>query len=172
VLPSLKVAILGGMQEPGHACGTVVCGLFSEPDQWDLVRTDPRANAAAAVEEGLRWVAPIGTQFRTAARDVELGGVVVPAGAGVSAVLASANRDRSVFGEDADRFDLHRSHKNQAAFGFGKHFCSGHAFARHQMCIALEVLLVEHPRLRPDPEHPPRWHGWEFRAPVELPVLL
>ena len=172
VLPSLKVAILGGMQEPGHACGTVLCGLFGEPEQWDLVRRDPQTHLADAVEEGLRWVAPIGTQFRTAARDVELAGAVIPAGAGVSAVLASANRDRAVFGVDADRFDLTRSHKNQAAFGFGKHFCSGHAFARQQMRIALEVLLTEHPDLRPDPDRAPRWRGWEFRAPVELPVLL
>jgi cytochrome P450 len=171
VLPSLKVAILGGMQEPGHAGGTVMCGLFGEPAQLDLVRADPAAWVGAAVEEGLRWVAPIGTQFRTAAGDVELGGATIPAGAGVSAVLASANRDESKF-DDPDRFDLHRSFRNQAAFGFGKHFCSGHSFARLQMQIALEVLFVRHPRVRPHPERPTTVRGWEFRAPASLPVLL
>lgn len=171
VLPSLKVAILGGMQEPGHAGGTVMCGLFTEPDQLAELRSDPARHVAAAVEEGLRWVAPIGTQFRSAARDVELAGVTIPAGAGVSAVLASANRDEALFG-DPDRFDMHRVNRSQAAFGFGKHFCSGHAFARRQMQIALEVLFRRHPEVRPHPERPARFRGWEFRAPGSLPVLL
>jgi len=171
VLPSLKVAILGGMQEPGHAAGTVMCGLFSQPDQLAEVRSDPVAMVVPAVEEGLRWVAPIGTQFRTAGRDVELGGATIPAGAGVSAVLASANRDESLF-DDPDRFDLHRSNRQQAAFGFGKHFCSGHSFARRQMQIAVEVLLATCPDVRPVPDRPVRFRGWEFRAPAELPVLL
>ncbi|HUW16784.1 MAG TPA: cytochrome P450 [Actinomycetes bacterium] len=171
VLPSLKVAILGGMQEPGHAGGTVMCGLFAEPDQLELVRGDPAAWVPSAVEEGLRWVAPIGTQFRTAAADVELGGTTIPSGSGVSAVLASANRDESKF-DDADRYDLHRVNRHQAAFGFGKHFCSGHSFARLQMQIAVEVLFVRHPSVRSHPEHPASFRGWEFRAPGALPVLL
>lgn len=171
VLPSLKVALLGGMQEPGHAAGTVVCGLFSEPEQLATLRVEPIRHLAAAVEEGLRWVAPIGTQVRTTSRDVELAGVVIPAGSVVSALLASANRDEAVF-PDGDRFDLTRSNRNQAAFGFGKHFCSGHAFARQQMRIALEVLFERHPGVRPDPDRPAWFRGWEFRAPGELPVLL
>lgn len=171
VLPSLKVALLGGMQEPGHAAGTVVVGLFGQPAQLAAVRDDPAGELPGALEEGLRWVAPIGTQVRTAAQDVPLGGTAIPAGATVSAVLASANRDESVF-EAADVFDMKRANREQAAFGFGKHFCSGHAFARQQMRIALEVLFAEHPDVRPDPERPSRMRGWEFRAPAELPVLL
>ncbi len=171
VLPSLKVALLGGMQEPGHAAGTVLVGLFGERDQLADVSADPVGLLPAALEEGLRWVAPIGTQVRTAAADVRLGGTTIPEGATVSAVLASANRDESVFA-DGDRFDLTRANREQAAFGFGKHFCSGHAFARQQMRIALEVLFAEHPGVRPDPERPWRMRGWEFRAPAELPVLL
>lgn len=89
----------------------------------------------------------------------------------VSALLSSANRDESIF-DDADRYDLHRANRNQAAFGFGKHFCSGHAFARQQMRIALELLFTAHPQLQPVPGQPARFRGWEFRAPAVLPVLL
>jgi aromatic O-demethylase, cytochrome P450 subunit len=170
VLPSFKTAILGGMQEPGHAAGTVLAGMLGEPDQWQAVRDDPGL-LADAVEEGLRWVAPIGTQLRTAADDIELAGAVIPAGASVSAVLASANRDDTVFA-DPDRFDLHRANKRQAAFGFGKHFCSGHSFARHQMRIGLEVLLERFPNLHPQPDTSVRFRGWEFRAPATLEVVL
>lgn len=169
VLPSLKVAILGGMQEPGHGCGSVVVGLF-EANQWQEIVDNP-ALISRAVDEGMRWIAPIGTQFRVAKVDVALGGVSIPAGAPVSALLSSANRDESVF-DQPDDFDLHRDlnrvRGSQAAFGFGKHFCSGHAFARHQMRIALEVLVDNYPRLTLDPERPARFKGWEFRAPTQL----
>jgi cytochrome P450 len=85
------------------------------------------------------------------------------------AVRASANRDEDVYA-GPDRFDLHRPVPQQAAFGFGKHFCSGHAFSRHQIRIALEVLLRRFPGIRPDGAVP--FFGWEFRAPASLPVHL
>ena len=169
VLPSLKVAILGGMQEPGHGCGSVVVGVF-EANQWQEIVANPEL-ISRAVDEGMRWIAPIGTQFRVTKVDVAIGGVTIPAGAPVSALLSSANRDESVFTQPDD-FDLHRDlnrvRGSQAAFGFGKHFCSGHAFARHQMRIALEVLVDNYPRLTLDSQRPARFKGWEFRAPTQL----
>ncbi len=172
VLPSIKVAILGGMQEPGHGAASTLAGLLSVPDQLAAVVADPSL-VPVAVEEGTRWVTPIGTQFRTAARDVDLGGTTIPAGAGVSAVIASANRDEQAYA-DPDAFDLRRPFPAgaQAAYGFGKHFCSGHSFARHQMRIALEELLAAYPGLRAASDDPVEFRGWEFRAPVALPVLL
>jgi aromatic O-demethylase, cytochrome P450 subunit len=172
VLPSLKVAILGGLQEPGHGAGSVLAGLLADPAEQLAAVTADASLIPAAVEEGLRWVAPIGTQFRTAAAECELGGSVIPAGAPVCAVLASANRDEHLYTEP-DRFDLRRGVQQQAAFGFGRHFCSGHSFSRHQIRIALEVLLEHFPALRQDTEAGPvRFHGWEFRAPAGLNVLL
>ncbi|MCX6433116.1 MAG: cytochrome P450, partial [Actinobacteria bacterium] len=41
VLPSLKVIILGGMQEPGHGAGSCLYGLLTDPGQLALVRSDP-----------------------------------------------------------------------------------------------------------------------------------
>ena len=173
VLPSIKVALIGGLQEPGHGAGSVLAGLL-ESDQWPDVVDDP-ALIPRAVDEGIRWVAPIGTQIRTARVDVEIGGAVVPRGATVAAMLGSANRDAEVF-VDADRYDLHRDPQAlrhaQAAFGFGKHFCSGHAFARAQIRIAFEVLVERFPGLAALPERPPEFRGWEFRAPTTLWVRL
>jgi cytochrome P450 len=170
VLPSLKVALLGGMQEPGHGAGTVLAGLFTRPDQFDELRNDP-ALLTMAVDEGLRWIAPIGTQIRTATRDVEIAGTQIPRGATVSAILASANRDGTKY-PNADVFDLHRGVHASAAFGFGKHYCSGHAFSRHQIRIALDVLLTRYPAVRPTSATPPEFRGWEFRAPLSLDVHL
>ena len=168
ILPTLKVILLGGMQEPGHAAGSTLVGLL-ESGQLAEVVAEP-ALVHGAVEEGLRWISPIGTQTRRAVAETDLRGTTVPAGANLGLLVSSANRDESVWGDDADRFDLHRPRRNHAAFGFGPHFCSGHHFSRVQMRIALARLLERLPGLRLDPERPPVFSGWEFRAPRHLHV--
>jgi len=170
VMPTLKVILLGGMQEPGHGAGSTLAALLADPAQLDAVRADPDL-LPAAVEEGLRWMSPIGTQTRQAVGDVELGGAVIPDGAGVGALVSAANRDESKFAEP-DRFDIFRPRQVNLAFGGGRHFCAGHAFSRAQIRIALDVLLQHFPLLAGDADRPPEFRGWEFRAPRRLDVLL
>jgi cytochrome P450 len=167
VMPSLKVILTGGMQEPGHGAGTCLVGLLGNPDQLALLREEPK-RWDDAVHEGLRWVAPIGTQTRESAKDVELGGVTIPAGQTVCAVVSSACRDEREF-DNPDAFDIRRPRKPNAAFGFGPHFCAGHAFARDQERIALQMLVEAMPDLRFDEAYGPiAFKGWEFRAPTAL----
>jgi cytochrome P450 len=165
VMPTLKVILLGGMQEPGHGGGTTLAGLLRNPDQLDAVRQDPERLLPAAVEEGLRWVSPIGTQTRQATADVELGGAVIPAGAPVGALVSAANRDPARFAEP-DSFDIFRPRLGNLAFGGGKHFCAGHAFSRGQIRIAVGELLHRFPGLTLKTE--PDFRGWEFRAPRHI----
>ena len=172
MMPTIKVIILGGMQEPGHGCGSTTYGLLTHAGQAEAMRADPAGCVRRAVEEGLRWIAPIGTQTRRVTRDVELGGVTIPAGANVGLLVSSANRDAAVYGATADLFDLDRPRTPHAAFGFGPHFCVGHHFTRVQMRLALEQLFTRFPRLRLDPHRPAELRGWEFRAPARLPVVL
>lgn len=169
ILPTLKVILLGGMQEPGHAAGSTVVGLL-ESGQGEALAADPAGLVSAAVEEGLRWVSPIGTQTRRAVVETELGGVTVPRGANLGVLVSSANRDEAVWGETADVFDLFRPRRNHAAFGFGPHFCSGHHFSRVQMRIGIQRLFERLPNLRLDSDHPAAFQGWEFRAPRHLHV--
>ena len=119
-----------------------------------------------AVEEGLRWVSPIGTQTRRASSRRSSAARRCPVGANLGALVSSANRDEEVWGPTADDYDLFRPRRNHAAFGFGPHFCSGHHFSRVQMRIALQRLFERLPSLRLDPERPPVFNGWEFRAPA------
>lgn len=168
-LPSLKVILLGGMQEPGHGAGSVLYALLSHPQQLAEVRADLDRLLAVAIEEGMRWISPIGTQGRRTTRALELGGSELPADAPVAAVIASANRDEARFA-GADRFDLHRERQRVATFGFGRHFCSGHAFAREQERIVLRALLERYGSLELAAE--PELRGWEFRAPRSLHVRL
>jgi cytochrome P450 len=169
LLPTVKVTLLGGMQEPGHGAGSVLVGLLTNPDQLSELRGNLAELLPRAVDEGLRWVAPIGTQTREATRDVALGGVTIPKGAAVGALVSSASRDEARF-TDPDRFDIHRNDGPHAAFGFGQHFCSGRWFAREQVIVALRVLLEGAREIAL--KETPVFRGWEFRAPTALNVSL
>ena len=57
-------------------------------------------------------------------------------------LYASANRDESVFGPTADRFDSSRDPNPHVAFGFGPHFCIGAVLARIEGRVLLEELLA------------------------------
>ena len=166
LLPSIKVILLGGMQEPGHGAASCLAGLLTHPDQMDYVREHPE-KWDDAVNEALRWMAPIGTMQATAVEDVELGGVVIPRGDLVSAVVSSACHDESVF-EDPARFDIHRSRQGNAAFGFGAHFCAGHQFARDLERISLQTIVEAMPTM--ELTAPVSFVGWEFRAPTAVHV--
>jgi cytochrome P450 len=131
------------------------------------VRED-RSLIPQAIDEGLRWVAPIGTFMRTALVDTEVAGIPIPKGAAVSLILASANRDEAKF-QDPDRFDLHRADAGHVSFGLGSHFCVGRWFAKAQVDILLNVLLDALPDLAL--AAPPVFRGWEFRAPQALRII-
>ena len=166
VMPSLKVILLGGMQEPGHGAASCLAGLLAHPDQFAWVKEDP-ARWEAAVHEALRWMAPIGSMQATTTQDVELAGTVIPAGQLVSAMVSSACHDESLFEEPA-RFDVRRERKANAAFGYGPHFCAGHQFARDLERISLRVLVDAMPDLALTA--PVEFRGWEFRAPTAVHV--
>lgn len=169
IYPNLKVVLLGGMQEPGHAGANTMLGLLQNPDQLADVLEDLEL-IPTAVQEGLRWIAALGTAERRALGDQVIGGVTIPDGALVYVALPSANRDETRFA-DPDQFNIHRARKPHQAFGGGIHFCAGHFFARHVMAIMLEELLPALPGVRLDPDAPPSVRGFMFRAAVSLPVV-
>lgn len=168
ILPTVKVALLGGMQEPGHGAANLLVGLMQNPAQLAALTANLDGLLPAAIDEGLRWIAPIGTMLRTATRDTRVNGIAVPAGAAVSCIFASANRDAARW-PDADLFNIHRPAQSHMAFGMGAHFCAGKWFAKAQIDIALRVLLAA----IPFPQFaggPPDFVGWEFRAPTHLRI--
>ena len=169
VLADLKIILLGGMQEPGHAAGLTLWALLGHPEQAARVAADPGL-VEAAIEEGMRWMSPVGTSTRQVLEPVRLGDVTLEPGARVAAVLASANRDESRW-EDAGVFDVGRAAKAHRAFGTGPHFCVGHWLARYEQRIPLRMLFERLPNLRLDPAQPAEITGWEFRGPSRLPVV-
>jgi cytochrome P450 len=171
VMPSFKLVLLGGLQEPAHGGATVAHCLLAHPDQLAAVRAQP-SSVPAAVEEGLRWTAPIGNLLRGVAPGATLGGVRFPPGARVILVVSSANRDQEVWGPTADAFDIHRPRRAHLSFATGPHYCIGHHFARVQLRVAIAMLLKRFPALRLDPDHETVYRGHEYRSPKALRVLV
>ena len=168
VLSNLKLILLGGMQEPGHALGICVWALLTHPETLARVRAD-HGLIRPAVEEALRWHSPVGTQTRQVTQPVTLAGVELRPGDALAAVLASANRDERHWTDPA-RYDIDRRGAH-AGFGLGAHHCAGAPLARWEVRLPLEMLLDRFPNLRLDPEHDVELAGWEFRAPTALHVL-
>jgi cytochrome P450 len=108
---------------------------------------DPSA-MEAAVEEFLRYVAPVQFSPRRVAReDVEIDGVTVRKGDGLFLSLPAANRDERVFA-DPDRIDIARDNAQQMTFGYGIHQCLGQMLARYELQVMFSAILARLPQLR------------------------
>ena len=143
----LVVLMFAGHETTTNALGNILLLLSWHPEVWDAIRRDP-SRIPAVIEEGLRAAAPVVAMMRTSVADAEIGGVVVPAGARMLVLFASANRDERVF-PDPDRFDPTRPNlEQQIAFGRGIHFCVGASLARMELRVALETLAARVPALR------------------------
>ena len=105
--------------------------------------------APDAIEEILRLESPSQVLPRTAARDLVLHDVTIPAGSRVLLCWGAANLDEREFPEPL-RFDIHRVARRHLAFGHGIHFCLGASLARLEARVCLEVLLERWPDYRID----------------------
>jgi len=169
LMPTIRVTLLGGLQEPGHGAANAVYGLLSNPEQSALVQQDPPRHAQAAYDEGLRWIAPIGVTPRLASEEFELAGTVIPKGSSVAIVLASANRDESRY-EHSEQFRLDREPLPHAAFGYRRHVCSGQHLSRVIGRVSIQETYRLLPNLRLDPRREVVTKGWRFRGVMNLPA--
>lgn len=127
-----------GIDTTLHALGNGLAALAEHPAQWDALRAEPSL-IPSAVEEILRFDAPVQAFFRTATVDAVIAGVTVPAGARVMAIFGSANRDPDRY-ERADALDVSRTPTDQLAFGAGAHLCLGAPLARMELHAMLRAL--------------------------------
>ena len=151
IVIEVLLLLIGGDETTRHTLSGGTRQLLLHPDQHRRLVADP-ALLPNAIEEMLRWTAPVKNMARTLTADTEFHGTQLRQGEKMILLFESANFDESVF-TDPERFDISRYPNSHLAFGFGSHFCLGNQLARLELSIMSERLLARLPDLRlADPE--------------------
>jgi cytochrome P450 len=145
LVASAILLLNAGHEASVNAFGNGLVALLHHPEQLARLRAD-QGLVASALEEMIRFDAPLQLFERTARADMQVGDVTVREGERIAALLGSANRDPNAF-EDADTFDIGRRPNHHIGFGAGLHHCLGAPLARMELAIALPALLDRFPRL-------------------------
>lgn len=114
--------------------------LIERPAEMRKLRDNPEL-MLGAVDEMVRWTAPVKHFFRRATRDCVLGGQPIRAGDDLMMCYPSACRDEEVF-DDPFAFRVDRKPNPHLAFGVGPHICIGQYLARLEMSIFFRELLA------------------------------
>ena len=107
----------------------------------------PPQSPPTAIEELLRYDAPVQGFARTVTRDGAIAGQPIAAGETVFMLWATANRDEAAF-RDPERVVLDRTPNRHMTFGIGAHRCLGADLARTEIRIMLEQVLRRLPDYR------------------------
>jgi cytochrome P450 len=167
IISFLRLLLSAASDTTYRTTSNMFVGLLTNPDQLAALYRD-RSLVPAAIEEALRWEAPVTFNQRIAMRDYTLGGVEIPQGALVEVWNGAGNRDPGHYPEP-DRFDLARKRERHFAFSSGPHVCLGQHLARVELTRALNSILDRLPNLRLDPDQPPpQIAGINGRAPFAV----
>jgi cytochrome P450 len=160
--------LLAGTDTTRNQLAASIDVLSDHPDQWALLKDRPEL-AMGAVEETMRHSPIVCAMLRTVVEDVELGGVIFPAGTLIVVNTFAANRDTAVY-DGPDRFDITREEAPAIlTFGGGVHYCLGANLARLELAEALRVLT----RRMPGPRRPgpaPWKPMMGMSGPASLPI--
>ena len=141
--------LMAGTDTTRNQLAAAVDVFCDYPEQWELLAERPEL-AMQAVEEAMRFCPVIFGAMRMTTEDVEINGVLIPAGTFVMCNTAAANHDPDVYVEP-DRFDITREGASpMQSFGAGAHYCLGANLARREMAEALVVMAGRMRNLRRD----------------------
>src|SRR5581483_12093459 len=146
IVVEVVLLLVGGDETTRHTLSGGTRQLLLHPDQHKRLTAD-LSLLPNAIEEMLRWTAPVKNMARTVTTDTEFHGTRLHQGEKMILLFESANFDEKVF-EDPETFNIERYPNNHLAFGFGTHFCLGNQLARLELSIMLTRLLQRLPDLR------------------------
>ncbi|MFI9411274.1 cytochrome P450 [Nocardia gamkensis] len=127
---------------------------ITEAGQWEALGANPKL-IPAAINESLRLHPATPRQVKVVERPLTLEDIDFEPGQTVTLNISGAGRDPLSF-PDPDRFDPQRpAPLFDIGFGYGGHYCLGHAVAKAEMEEGLKVLTR-------------RWRSVALDGPVEL----
>jgi cytochrome P450 len=168
LLAMLHTFLNAGYETTMSTLGAGLWGMLKQREPWERLVADPSL-APVALEEILRWEAPVSFLRRYPTQDMELHGVTIRAGEPCLLALASANRDERRFA-GPDRIDLDRPTKEHVSFGGGRHFCIGFQLAKLEARTTLAALARGLPDLHLIDTDPDRAANIMFHSVERLRV--
>ncbi len=167
LVSNIALTFFGGVETTSAMFSNTLWALLTHPEQLKEVQ-DNLGLLPKAIEESLRWEAPVQGGMRFPTRDVEIHGVSLKKGEKIYGMLGASNRDTAVF-QDPYTFNIHRPNANKhLSFAYGPHFCFGAPLARLEAQIGIAHLIQRIPTLRIDPDRKDPPYGHEFRSTPTL----
>jgi len=169
VMGTVVLLFGAGLETTTNLLGNGLVALLRQPAQLELLRERPELGKSA-VEEMLRYDAPIHVDWRTALEPATLAGIELPAGQTLMLLLGAANRDPAQF-PDPDRFDITRDQGQHMSFITGIHFCLGSHLARLEARVMFGRLVARFRKIEfaGEPEITPDLYR---RGVIRLPVTI
>jgi cytochrome P450 len=158
LMQQVVLLYLAGHETTVNLIGNGTLALLRNRDQLERLVADPSLDAGA-VDELLRYDAPVQFSRRIVMTEMEVGGQTALPGELVLTLLGSANRDEEHWGPTADRLDLGREGASgHLSFGSGIHHCLGAALARLEGAEAIPALVRRFPGMELATDRP-AWNG-------------
>ncbi len=158
-----------GHETTTNLIGHSVYSLHTHPDQLQLLKKKPEL-ITSAIEEILRYEAPVQLGNRATTESVQFDDVTIPAGTALTFAIGAANRDPEVY-PDPDKLDITRNPRNHMAFGGGIHTCAGLNVARLEAQVAIPAFFNRFPALTLTGK-PVRDKRARFRGLLSLPMSI
>jgi cytochrome P450 len=158
-----------GHQTTTNLLGNALLAVLQHPEQRSRLQRHPLL-MGSAVDEFLRYDAPVQVTARRALEPLELDGRRISEGDFVALLLGAANRDPAQF-RDPDSLELDRTPNRHLGFGAGIHQCLGIHLARTEVQMALSTFLRRFPAFKQIREAE-RNLGVVSRGLASLPLAL
>jgi cholest-4-en-3-one 26-monooxygenase len=171
IINEVLLLLIGGDETTRHTLSGGTAQLLRHPEQHQRLVNDGTL-LPNAIEEMLRWTAPVKNMARTMTADAEFHGTHLEQGEKIILLFESANFDEAVFG-DPENFRIDRYPNNHMAFGFGTHFCLGNQLARLELSMMQERLLQRLPDMQLASDEPLPLRPANFVSGLEkMPVTF
>jgi pulcherriminic acid synthase len=181
----IALVVAGGGETTRGTIMNMWYSLLQHPDQFNAIVED-EALWDAAFHETLRHSNPIGGQPRHNTFDVEIHGVVIPAGSLIEMVNFSGSHDERIF-KNPDDFDIFRDDLysgkllrsgynkegkcSHMAFGVGPHMCPGAWISHQEGVIGSKILAKRLKNARINTSMMPKDIDGESLAPIGINKL-
>lgn len=161
---NLQALLVGGNLTTTDLIGNGVWLFLTHPEQLEAFKADPKLDVPA-VEEVLRYEAPVQATSRILSEDREVAGCPMHKSQPVFMSLAAANRDPKRF-EDPEAFDITVKRRSHVSFGGGAHICIGAPLARIEARRVYRKLFERYPNMTL-PEQKIVWRTLPFFRGIE-----